>query len=90
MLADLIAIVSHKGRSADSGHYMAWVRRSGDDWLVFDDDSVSESEFDTSSCKPAPSVAHICSALARLLSLQLRLSTYCRISKEAAMTTCST
>ena len=41
---DLFAIVSHKGRSADSGHYMAWVRRKGDDWIVFDDESASESK----------------------------------------------
>lgn len=41
---ELFAIVSHKGRSADSGHYMAWARTKGDDWLVFDDDAASESE----------------------------------------------
>lgn len=40
---DLFAIVSHKGRSADSGHYMAWARIKGDDWIVFDDESASES-----------------------------------------------
>jgi ubiquitin carboxyl-terminal hydrolase 14 len=49
--SEIAAIVSHKGRSADSGHYMAWVRKdSGDDWLVFDDDSVSESEWATVGC----------------------------------------
>ncbi|KAJ8601751.1 hypothetical protein CTAYLR_006747 [Chrysophaeum taylorii] len=49
---DLFAIVTHKGRSADGGHYMGWVRQGTDDdnddnndakWLVFDDDLVSES-----------------------------------------------
>jgi ubiquitin carboxyl-terminal hydrolase 14 len=30
------------GRAADAGHYMGWVRYKGDDWLVFDDESVSE------------------------------------------------
>jgi ubiquitin carboxyl-terminal hydrolase 14 len=48
---ELFAIVTHKGRSADSGHYIAWVRRTAtgstvpgdkDKWLVFDDDSISE------------------------------------------------
>ncbi len=40
-LYELFAIVTHKGRSADSGHYMGWVRSSGDNWHVFDDDEVS-------------------------------------------------
>ena len=39
---ELFAVVTHKGRSADSGHYMGWVRQQGDNWLVFDDDEVSE------------------------------------------------
>jgi ubiquitin carboxyl-terminal hydrolase 14 len=30
-----------QGREADGGHYMGWVRQGGEDWLVFDDDSVS-------------------------------------------------
>lgn len=29
---ELFAVVTHKGRSADSGHYMGWVRRSGGEW----------------------------------------------------------
>lgn len=28
----LIAVVTHKGRSSDSGHYVGWVHRGGDDW----------------------------------------------------------
>ncbi|KAJ0411477.1 hypothetical protein ATCC90586_008526 [Pythium insidiosum] len=38
---ELYAILTHKGRSADSGHYMAWVRDKGDDWFCYDDDDVS-------------------------------------------------
>jgi ubiquitin carboxyl-terminal hydrolase 14 len=53
---DLFAVVTHKGRDADGGHYMAWVKadhNAGDvkkiadtnedneDWFVFDDDEVS-------------------------------------------------
>jgi ubiquitin carboxyl-terminal hydrolase 14 len=41
---ELCAIVSHQGRSADGGHYVGWVRRSGgseDEWLEFDDDKVT-------------------------------------------------
>ncbi|ETW06522.1 hypothetical protein H310_02753 [Aphanomyces invadans] len=38
---ELYAVVTHKGRSADSGHYIGWARVQGDDWLCFDDDNVS-------------------------------------------------
>ena len=48
---DLFALVTHKGRDADSGHYIGWVRKNQIDataapseWLVFDDDSVSETD----------------------------------------------
>ena len=37
----LNGVVTHKGRSADSGHYIGWVRQGGDDWLKFDDDIVT-------------------------------------------------
>ncbi len=56
-LYELFAVVTHKGRDADGGHYMAWVKASGgsgkkvgkigdtdednEDWFVFDDDEVS-------------------------------------------------
>lgn len=45
-LYELNAIVTHKGRSADSGHYMAWVRAApgAKEWLVFDDSDVSEAD----------------------------------------------
>lgn len=36
---DLHAIVTHKGRIADSGHYVGWVKTK-DQWVEFDDDSV--------------------------------------------------
>lgn len=26
-LYDLVAVLTHKGRSADSGHYVAWVKQ---------------------------------------------------------------
>ncbi|KAG8950994.1 deubiquitinating enzyme [Tulasnella sp. 424] len=50
---DLVAIVTHKGASADGGHYIAWVRKDelqppavpgesgNDEWFKFDDDKVS-------------------------------------------------
>ena len=39
---ELFVLVSHKGRSADSGHYIGWVRQEGDNWICFDDDQVDE------------------------------------------------
>ena len=54
---ELFAVVTHKGRDADGGHYMAWVKASkpsgskvekiadteedNEEWFVFDDDEVS-------------------------------------------------
>jgi hypothetical protein len=31
---EVFALVTHKGRFADGGHYMGWVRQEGDNWLV--------------------------------------------------------
>lgn len=48
---DLVAVLTHVGRVADSGHYIAWTRREkseskeseseGSHWWKFDDDEVS-------------------------------------------------
>uniref|UniRef100_A0A4W3K0Z1 Ubiquitin carboxyl-terminal hydrolase n=1 Tax=Callorhinchus milii TaxID=7868 RepID=A0A4W3K0Z1_CALMI len=38
---DLMAVLTHQGRSSSSGHYLAWVRRKADEWIKFDDDKVS-------------------------------------------------
>jgi ubiquitin carboxyl-terminal hydrolase 14 len=38
---ELVGVMSHKGRSSDSGHYVAWVRGRDGRWLLFDDDSVN-------------------------------------------------
>ncbi len=37
----LQAVLTHKGRSSSSGHYVGWVRQKGDNWMMFDDDNVS-------------------------------------------------
>ncbi|XP_068158399.1 ubiquitin carboxyl-terminal hydrolase 14 [Drosophila tropicalis] len=37
----LQAVLTHKGRSSSSGHYVAWVRSCGDVWFKFDDDDVT-------------------------------------------------
>ena len=41
---ELMGVVTHKGRSADSGHYIGWVRQhpESDFWWKFDDDKVTE------------------------------------------------
>lgn len=37
---DLIAVLTHKGRSADSGHYVGWVKQADGSWVEFDDDTM--------------------------------------------------
>jgi ubiquitin carboxyl-terminal hydrolase 14 len=41
---ELMGVVTHKGRSADSGHYIGWVRQTpaSDYWWRYDDDIVTE------------------------------------------------
>lgn len=39
---ELVGIITHKGRSSDSGHYVAWVHYKDDKWLKYDDDLVTE------------------------------------------------
>jgi len=42
-LYELQAVLTHQGRTSDSGHYVAWVRQSftEDKWLRFNDEEVS-------------------------------------------------
>ena len=42
----LIGVVTHRGRSADGGHYIGWVHASGDEWLQCDDDIVTVGKTD--------------------------------------------
>ena len=35
-----MAVLTHKGRSADSGHYVAWVKQDDKQWIQFDDDEL--------------------------------------------------
>ncbi|KAG2501327.1 hypothetical protein HYH03_001119 [Edaphochlamys debaryana] len=38
----LVGIVTHKGRTADSGHYVAWVKQPADGtWVCFDDEKLT-------------------------------------------------
>ena len=43
---ELFGVITHKGRSAEGGHYIGWVRESGDLWHKFDDDVVTEVKTD--------------------------------------------
>lgn len=38
---ELTAVLTHQGRAADSGHYVAWVKDSGSRWNKFDDATVT-------------------------------------------------
>lgn len=38
---ELTAVLTHQGRSSSSGHYLAWIRRKGDNWVKCDDDKMS-------------------------------------------------
>ena len=38
---ELQAVLTHKGRSSSSGHYIAWIRRKENEWFKCDDDTVS-------------------------------------------------
>ncbi|KAI7864610.1 hypothetical protein BDF14DRAFT_1875895 [Spinellus fusiger] len=38
---ELCAVLTHVGRSVDSGHYIAWVKKGDDEWFKFDDEKVS-------------------------------------------------
>lgn len=37
-------MVTHQGRTADSGHYVGWVKQDTGEWLKFDDDKVTPVE----------------------------------------------
>ena len=37
---ELMAVLTHKGRSADSGHYVSWVKQDSGQWVQFDDEQL--------------------------------------------------
>ena len=37
---ELTAVLTHKGRSADSGHYVSWAKQDDGQWLQFDDEEM--------------------------------------------------
>lgn len=38
---ELRAVLTHKGRSADSGHYVAWCKQDDGKWVLYDDDQLT-------------------------------------------------
>lgn len=38
---DLVAVLTHKGRSTDSGHYVAWVKQENGKWIEYDDHNAN-------------------------------------------------
>eukprot|EP00802_Teleaulax_amphioxeia_P010545 Tamp_10573.p1 GENE.Tamp_10573~~Tamp_10573.p1 ORF type:complete len:521 (+),score=163.96 Tamp_10573:54-1616(+) len=39
----LTGVLTHKGNTADGGHYVAWIRKDDGTWYLFDDHKVSET-----------------------------------------------
>lgn len=38
---ELIGVITHQGRSSESGHYIGWVQNKSDKWFKYDDDYVT-------------------------------------------------
>nr|XP_009862176.1 ubiquitin carboxyl-terminal hydrolase 14-like [Ciona intestinalis] len=38
---ELQGVLTHRGRSSSSGHYVSWIRRDRDEWMKCDDDNVT-------------------------------------------------
>eukprot|EP00741_Cyanophora_paradoxa_P011320 tig00020554_g10934.t1 len=38
---ELVGVLTHMGRAADGGHYVAWAKEAADSWIKYDDDKVS-------------------------------------------------
>lgn len=67
---DLVAVLTHKGRSADSGHYVAWVKQQNGKWVEFDDDNpIPQREEDISKLSGGGDwhMAYICMYKARTI-----------------------
>jgi len=43
---ELSAVLTHRGRSSSSGHYVSWVRQPDDTWVMCDDDNMSAVHVD--------------------------------------------
>lgn len=43
---NLVGVITHLGQSIFSGHYMAWVHKSGKWWNKFDDQAVIDKKIE--------------------------------------------
>ncbi|KMZ68663.1 Ubiquitin carboxyl-terminal hydrolase [Zostera marina] len=43
---DLVSVLTHKGRSTDSGHYVAWVKQESGKWIEYDDQNANYKKED--------------------------------------------
>ncbi|KAI3521430.1 hypothetical protein L1887_10896 [Cichorium endivia] len=69
---DLVAVLTHKGRSADSGHYVAWVKQENGKWIQFDDDNpIPQREEDITKLSGGGDwhMAYICMYKARTIDM---------------------
>ncbi|XP_077210676.1 ubiquitin carboxyl-terminal hydrolase 6-like [Tasmannia lanceolata] len=69
---DLMAVLTHKGRSADSGHYVAWVKQESGKWIQYDDDNpIPQREEDITKLSGGGDwhMAYICMYKARVVSI---------------------
>lgn len=69
---DLVAVLTHKGRSADSGHYVAWVKQGSGKWIEYDDDNpLPQREEDITKLSGGGDwhMAYICMYKARSISM---------------------
>ncbi|WMV33331.1 hypothetical protein MTR67_026716, partial [Solanum verrucosum] len=69
---DLVAVLTHKGRSADSGHYVAWVKQENGKWVQFDDDNpIPQREEDITKLSGGGDwhMAYICMYKARVVPI---------------------
>ncbi|KAL0415135.1 UNVERIFIED_CONTAM: Ubiquitin carboxyl-terminal hydrolase 6 [Sesamum latifolium] len=65
-------VLTHKGRSADSGHYVAWVKQENGKWIQFDDDNpIPQREDDITRLSGGGDwhMAYICMYKARDVSM---------------------
>ncbi|KAL6972734.1 deubiquitinating enzyme [Sarracenia purpurea var. burkii] len=69
---DLVAVLTHKGRSADSGHYVAWVKQENGKWIQYDDDNpIPQREEDITKLSGGGDwhMAYLCMYKARLVPM---------------------
>ncbi|XP_034208592.1 ubiquitin carboxyl-terminal hydrolase 6-like isoform X3 [Prunus dulcis] len=69
---DLVAVLTHKGRSADSGHYVAWVKQESGKWIEYDDDNpIPQREEDITKLSGGGDwhMAYICMYKARTVPM---------------------